>query len=195
MHLFAYLDISTHRGDTDKLQISTNLSFRIELKFALAESALLICKQCKLLVLASKIKSQHDSQFRKKNEWIIIDDDENSKQLVHSLKYLDSNSKISKFQIELLKFLPNLFPKSFRNNLLPNFENEVDINYDCKFYIEGDKIFLGHKSFLSLRSDYFAALLSGSFKEGMNSNPINIPEISEQAFAIIMEYIYTGNLL
>ena len=64
---------------------------------------------------------------------------------------------------------------------------------DVTFVVEGRRLY-GHKLILSIVSDCFRAMFTAGFRESEENAEIEIPDCSYEAFAAMMEYIYTGKL-
>lgn len=94
--------------------------------------------------------------------------------------------------------------RSIRNAFSEDLTNDPgeDLYEDIAFKIEG-RVFYGHKFFFCGRSEYFRALVSGNFKEGdvndedengESIREIELHDVSAEAFAYVVDFIYTDNL-
>ena len=64
------------------------------------------------------------------------------------------------------------------------------VNYsDVSFQLDDGKLFHCHKSIVSSRSQFFKAMLYGSFKES-NNNIVKISAIKSDIFEVLLNYIY-----
>lgn len=75
------------------------------------------------------------------------------------------------------------------DRLLKTFNVEAEC--DCTFICDGERVHAS-RLVLSAASDYFAALLSGAFKEG-GLEPINMPGVSNATLVLCLRYLYTGD--
>lgn len=70
-------------------------------------------------------------------------------------------------------------------------DKESTVFSDVTFLVE-DTLVYAHKAILVSRSPFWAALLSGNFREGYSSQ-VHLPGIDCQSFLAMLEYLYTDN--
>lgn len=68
-----------------------------------------------------------------------------------------------------------------------------DLFSDVQFSVDG-RTFHGHKAILTVRSDFFRAMFCDQMKESKTSGPIEIKDVSADAFSIILHFIYTNEI-
>ncbi|XP_048763163.1 TD and POZ domain-containing protein 3-like [Ostrea edulis] len=68
-----------------------------------------------------------------------------------------------------------------------------DLFSDVQFSVDG-RIFHGHKAILVVRSNFFQAMFCDQMRESTTSEPIVLKDVSADAFAIILHFIYTNEI-
>ncbi|XP_062581076.1 speckle-type POZ protein B-like [Saccostrea cucullata] len=68
-----------------------------------------------------------------------------------------------------------------------------DLFSDVQFSVDG-RIFHGHKAILTVRSDFFRAMFCDQMRESRANEPIELKDVSADAFGIILHFIYTNEI-